>query len=127
VENAAGNFLLGNATTAAAAVSAAASEPLPLGQQSWVNVSIVNRVAHNATATGAYPITTFTYLMVYPVQTDQARGQALANFLWWIVNDAQSGVTKLGYVPLPPSVVAIDDASIKLIKYNGQPLITSAS
>ena len=122
VQNAAGNFLLGNGNTAAAAVSAAASQPFPKAYEDWENVSIVDRVALNATATNAYPITTFTYLIVYAAQTDQVKGQALANFLWWIINDEQSGVSKLGYVPLPASVVAIDDAAIRLMTYNGSPL-----
>jgi len=126
VENAAGNFLLGNGTTASAAVSAAASQSLPQGYQDWENVSVVDRVVNNSTATSAYPITTFTYIMVYTHQTDSVKGHALANFLWWMINDAQSGVTKLGYVPLPASVVSIDDATIKSMTYNGQPLITSS-
>ena len=94
VQNAAGNFILANGTTAAEAVSSAASTGFPPGDQSWVNVSIVDRVFHNATAADAYPITTFTYLIVYTDQTDSVAGTALANFLWWLVNDAQSGVTK---------------------------------
>jgi len=127
VENAAGNYILENATNAAEAVAAAASVPLPQGQQSWVNVSIVDRVAHNTTAVDAYPMTTFTYVMVYPVQTDQVKGQALAKFLWWLINDGQPAVRSLGYVPLPQSVVAIDDATIKLLTYNGQPLLTTTT
>jgi len=126
IQNAAGNFLLASGATAGAAVSSAASEPLPQGYQSWVNVSIVDRVFHNATATNAYPLTTFTYIIVYTHQTSSLKGAALANFLWWLINDAQTGVSKLGYVPLPESVVAIDDATIKLMTYNGNPLLTSS-
>jgi len=126
VQNAAGNFVLASGTTAAAAVAAAASTSLPQGFESWINVSIVNRVYHNSTAANAYPITTFTYIMVYTHQADSVKGTALANFLWWLVNDAQTGVSTLGYVPLPQSVVSIDDATIKLMTYNGQQLLTSS-
>ena len=80
----------------------------------------------NATATNAYPITTFTYLIVYTHQLNSVKGTALANFIWWLVNDAQSGVGVLGYVPLPASVVSIDDATIKLMTYNGHQLLTSS-
>jgi phosphate transport system substrate-binding protein len=126
VKNAAGNFVIANSTTVVAAVSAAASLALPAGNQSWASVSIIDSIFHNSTATLAYPITSFTYLMVYRQQTNQAIGQALANFIWWIVNTAGPHSAPLGYYPLAPAVVAIDDATLKSMSYNGQPLITSS-
>ncbi len=124
VQNAAGNFILANSTTAAAAVAAAASEKLPAGNQSWTNVSIVDTIFSNTTATNAYPITTFTYIMVYRGQTNQVTGQALVNFLWWIVNTNNVAAGGLGYIPLPASVVTIDDATISSMNYNGQAFTT---
>jgi phosphate transport system substrate-binding protein len=124
VQNAAGNFILANSTTAAAAVAAAASEKLPAGNQSWTSVSIVDTIFTNTTATNAYPITTFTYIMVYKGQTNQVTGQALVNFLWWIINTNNAAAGGLGYIPLPASVVAIDDATISSMNYNGQAFTT---
>jgi phosphate transport system substrate-binding protein len=83
-------------------------------------VSIIDKIYSNATAAYAYPITTFTYVLAYQQQADKAKGTALVNFLWWIVNSAQEGGVSLGYVPLPANVVTIDDATINSITYNGQ-------
>jgi phosphate transport system substrate-binding protein len=124
VQNAAGNFILANVTNAAEALEAAAAKGFPAGSASWTDVSIVDSIFNDTAATGAYPITTFTYIFVYEQQTDQVKGTALANFLWWVVNSAQSGGTSLGYIPLPQQIVALDDATINSLTYNGQPIHT---
>jgi phosphate transport system substrate-binding protein len=124
VKNAAGNFILANETYIQDAVVAGAASGLPAGNASWTNVSIIDKIYNNSTATYAYPITTFTYILIYQQQTDKTKGTALVNFLWWIVNKAQTGGVNLGYVPLPANVVAVDDATINSITYNGQPLHT---
>jgi phosphate transport system substrate-binding protein len=121
VQNAAGNFILANLTNTAAAVQAGATG-LPAGNAQWSNVSIIDNIYNNTAATDAYPISTLTYLLAYQQQTDQTKGTALVNFLWWLVNSAQSAGADLGYVPLPANVVAIDNTTINSITYNGQPL-----
>ena len=121
VQNAAGNFILANLTNTASAVQIGATN-LPSGNAQWSNVSIIDSIYNDTAATDAYPITTLTYLLVYQQQTDQAKGTALVNFLWWVVNSAQSAGANLGYVALPANVVAIDKATINSITYNGQPL-----
>jgi phosphate transport system substrate-binding protein len=121
VQNAAGNYMLANLTNISNALSAGAST-LPAGNAQWTTVSIIDSIYNNTAAANAYPITTFTYALPYQQQSDQAKGTALVNFLWWIVNSAQSGGANLGYAPLPANVLAIDDATIKSIAYNGQPL-----
>jgi len=124
VENAAGNFVLANLTNIAAAVASGGSTGLPAGNAQWTNVSIIDSIFNDTKDTTIYPITTFTYLLVYQAQTDQGRGAALVNFLWWVVNTAQNGGTNLGYVPLPSNIVSIDDATINSITYNGTPFHT---
>jgi len=122
VANAAGNYVLANLTNIAAAVAAGASGPLPAGNGVWTPVSIINNIYNDTKDTNVYPITTFTYLVVFQQQSSQAQGTALVNFLWWVVNSAQTAGNKLGYVSLPPNVVTLDDATIKSITYNGTPL-----
>jgi len=124
VANAAGNYVLANLTNIAAAVAAGGSANLPAGSGVWSTVSIINAIYNDTADASIYPITTFTYLMVYQQQASQAQGTALVNFLWWVVNNAQTAGTKLGYVPLPSNIVTIDDTSIKTITYNGTPLLT---
>jgi phosphate transport system substrate-binding protein len=47
----------------------------------------------------------------------------LAEFLWWAVHDGQKYSSELLYVPLPEGVISLNEKTIKLMNYNGQPLI----
>jgi len=122
VENAAGNFILANQTNAQLAVEAGGSGRLPTGNERWTNVSIIDSIFNNTQAPGAYPVTTFTYALLCQQQSDQLQGQALVNFLWWVVNSEQNAGKSTGYVPLPSNVVQLDDASLNTITYDGTQL-----
>ena len=124
VKNAAGSFILANINNTQAAIQAGGSSGLPPGYAHWTNVSIIDSIYNNTQATAAYPISTFTYGLVYQVQTDQAKGTALVGFFWWVVNSGQSAGTSIGYVPLPSNVVTLDDTTLNNITYNGTPLHT---
>jgi phosphate transport system substrate-binding protein len=119
VENAAGNFILANLSNAQLAVEAGGSTGLPAGNEEWTNVSIIDNIFNDTQATFAYPITTFTYALLYQQQTNDAAGEALVSFLWWIVNSGQDAGTSIGYVPLPANVVQLDDASLNSITFDG--------
>src|SRR5437588_372136 len=41
----------------------------------------------------AYPISSFTYILVYKDQPDPAKGQALLQFLWWAVHDGEKAAS----------------------------------
>jgi ABC-type phosphate transport system substrate-binding protein len=75
----------------------------------------------------SYPIVSFTYLLVFkelsvvPGMT-QAKAQAFVNYLWFLVHNGQDQATKLSFVSLPTSVVAIDEATIRTITYNSASL-----
>jgi phosphate transport system substrate-binding protein len=126
VENAAGNFVLANLTNIAAALSAGATG-LPAGSARWTTVSIINNIYNDTADANIYPVTTFTYFLVYQQQTgDQNLAQATVNFMWWVVNSGQSAGSSLGYPPLPANVVAIDNTSLNSITYNGTPLHTGS-
>lgn len=110
------------ATTAAAASGAALS--LPAADGVWSNVSI-----NDAPGPNAYPIATFTYLLVNPnleqlKGMDQQKAQDLVHMLYWFVTDGQQYATKLLYVPLPSAIQELDKQGISEIKYNGQQLWT---
>ena len=122
VQNAEGNYILPDLnSTAAAAASAAGS--LPAGNSDWSHVSITN-----ATGAGSYPISTFTYILVYqeldvyPSGMTQAKAQALVAFLRWAISTGQTTATSLTYAPLPSAVVTQDGATIDMITFNGQHL-----
>lgn len=123
VENPAGVFVHANLTTTAAAVAAGAGN-LPTGTGDWYNVSLLNQPGANA-----YPITTFTYLLVYAdlgkvYGSSLSMGSAnqLVQFLWWAVHSGQSASAGLFFVALPGNVVTLDETTIGSIVYNGAAL-----
>ena len=121
VKNREGNFVEPTIETISAA-AAGAAPAMPRGDESWSDVSIVN-----APGNDSYPISSFTYLLVYkdlsviPGMTE-VRAKALVDFLNWVIHDGQEYSTALLYVPLPDEVVKLNEDTIKLINYNGKPL-----
>ena len=58
----------------------------------------------NAPGANAYPISSFTWLLV-PVKTeDPAKAKVLKDMLSWIITSGESEVSSLSYAPLPKSV-----------------------
>ena len=104
VQNAAGQFLkasLEGVTEAAATVKTMPAD---------FRVSITN-----APGKTAYPISSFTWLLI-PVQAkDPKNGKILADFLNWMVTDGQKMTTQLAYAPLPDNVAEKVKAAIKQV------------
>jgi len=117
IKNKAGNFIEPTLETTARAAEGAVPT-LPAGDASWSSVTIVD-----AEGIDSYPISSFTYLLVYKDQTDQIKGKILSEFLWWAVHDGQKYSPELLYVPLPDKVISLNEKTIKLMNYNGQTLI----
>jgi phosphate transport system substrate-binding protein len=125
IKNPAGNFVSPSLETTTEAVAGKAQQGLPAGDASWSAVDVLN-----APGDQAYPIVSFTYLLVYKELKDvpgmtQSKATALVQFLWWVVHDGQQFGPDLEYAPLPDNVVQIDEASIQSITFNGQQLPTS--
>ena len=53
----------------------------------------------------AYPIASFTWLLLYQNPTDKARAKVMVDFLKWALADGQKDTAALGYAPLPKAVV----------------------
>ena len=73
----------------------------------------------------AYPIASFTYLIVYKDLKnlpDKDAAQALANFLWWSTHEGQRYATDLGYAPLAPELQAKVEKALKGLTYRGESL-----
>lgn len=105
VENASGEFVdctLESVTQAAA--GAAATMPKDF------RVSITNPRGR-----GVYPIASFTWLLVYRQQDDPVKGRAIVNFLKWMLHEGQQYASPLGYAPLPPEVITLEEAAIEQI------------
>ena len=124
VENSAGEFVEPSLDSFSKAASFAAVT-LPTGDQSWSAVSIVDSLVNNTQATGTYPITSFSYFLVYKElnvipNMDRTIAQSLANFLWWTVHDGQNYSADLIYVPLPQDVRTHNEAAIRMITFDGE-------
>ncbi|HEU4432582.1 MAG TPA: phosphate ABC transporter substrate-binding protein PstS, partial [Pyrinomonadaceae bacterium] len=112
IKNQDGNFVEPTIdTVTAAAASFAASTPEDL------RVSITN-----APGAQVYPISSYTYILVYKDQKDAVKGKALVDFVWWGIHDGQSFAKDLHYAPLPTDIAKRAEAKIKSITHGGSPL-----
>ena len=106
VKNSSGKFVKADlASVTAAAAGAAKSMPADF------RVSITN--APGATA---YPISTFTWLLIPSQISDGAKKTVVVDFLHWMLTKGQTYNESLGYAKLPASVVAQEEKQIALIK-----------
>jgi len=115
VKNAAGKFIEPTIESTTAAAAGAAK-----GMPDDFRVSLTN-----AQGEAAYPIASFTWLLIYKEQPDQLKGRAIVNFLWWMSHDGQKYAADLLYAPLPAPVVKQIEAKIKQINYQGKPLLAA--
>ena len=97
IRNAAGEFV---APSVEAATAAAAGAAQKLGPSTDYRISIVN-----APGAGAYPISSFTWLLVYRNQADSAKGRKIVDFVRWALSEGEKSAPALDYAPLPASMV----------------------
>ena len=74
----------------------------------------------------AYPIASFTYLIVYKNLANLKSPQqaaALAKYLGWATHDGQRFAADLDYAPLAPAVQAKVEAALQKLTYGGQPVV----
>jgi phosphate transport system substrate-binding protein len=79
----------------------------------------------NAPGDKAYPIASFTWLLVYREQPDEVKGRALVKFLAWAIHDGQKYPATLLYAPLPASTVKLIEAKLHEITFQGKPLLAA--
>jgi phosphate transport system substrate-binding protein len=106
MQNASGEFIKASPDSVTnAATAAAANMPADF------RVSITN-----AAGAGAYPISSFTWMLLYEMPKDAARSKAMVDFMKWALTDGQTFATELGYAPLPPAVVTLEQAALQKVK-----------
>ncbi|HEY5491317.1 MAG TPA: phosphate ABC transporter substrate-binding protein PstS [Gemmatimonadaceae bacterium] len=98
MQNAAGAFV---SPTIEAITEAAASAAKKLGKDTDYRVSIVN-----APGKKAYPISSFTWLLVYEKMGDATKASKLADFLKYALTEGQKSAPALDYAPLPGNLAA---------------------
>ena len=111
VENQRGEFVLPSSAT----ISAAAAGDIPADTRCSIT---------NSDAAGAYPISTFTWMIIYKEQnySDRTKEQAMAtlDLLKFILSDeAQSITSEVHYAPLPAKAKELSITNLKTITYDG--------
>lgn len=76
----------------------------------------------NADGENAYPISSYTYILVYKNQKNAVKGKALVDFLWWATHDGKKFTKDLHYAPLPEEVVKKVEEKLNSITAEGKPL-----
>jgi len=71
----------------------------------------------------AYPITGFTWLLAYADQKDEAKADAVANLVWWMIHDGQQYALPLDYAPLKGAALQKAENLVKKIKVNGHAVL----
>jgi phosphate transport system substrate-binding protein len=104
LQNKAGTFVKPTAESGAATL---ASVELPANLRIW---------PEDPTGTDAYPIATFTWLLLYGSYGDAAKLAALKDFVKWGLTDGQKLAPGLGYIPLPAPVVEKATAALDSVK-----------
>jgi phosphate transport system substrate-binding protein len=111
IKNAAGNF----STPSLESVTAAAAG-VKLPKETDFRVSITN-----APGAEAYPVSSFTWLLVRKDNKDQAKARLIRDFLAWMITpEAQRMAADLHYAPLPEPVVALIEARLPTLKAAGK-------
>jgi phosphate transport system substrate-binding protein len=100
LENKTGKYVEATSTSGQAAL---ASATLPDDLIAW---------AADPEAPEAYPIVTYTWLICYRTYADKNKVQAMQDLIRYGLTDGQKDAEPLGYIPLPPNVVARATAAI---------------
>lgn len=111
LENASGAFVAPSIESATAAAAGIADK---LPNNTDYRISIVN-----APGPGAYPIASFTWLLVYRNQTDATKAKKLKDFLHWYLRSGEGTAASLDYAPLPDVMKTRLDARVDSVTVGG--------
>ena len=115
LQNKAGNFI----EPSVQSISAAAKGEIPADTRVMVT---------NSSDPDAYPISAFTWIIIYKEQAygdrSQQQAEETVKFLDWLISaDAQAVAVKVDYAPLPDKVVVLAKDILKSITYNGEAIL----
>jgi phosphate transport system substrate-binding protein len=111
VRNQAGKFVAASVPAVTAAAAGAVSK-LPANTD--YRISIVN-----APGADSYPISSFTWILVYQHQRDATKGKKLVDFLNWALTDGEAEASSLDYAPLPSDMAAAVKQRLTTIDNSG--------
>src|SRR5579871_659098 len=114
IQNKSGNFI----TPSIASVTAAANITIPADSK----ISLTNTDAPDG-----YPISGFSWVLIYKEQkyNDRSADRAtkLLKLISWVIHDGQQFSSALNYAPLSPNVVSVGDAILKSATFDGKPIL----
>ncbi len=113
IKNKAGYFVEANFKTVTAA-SDGASKNIPDDLRAMIT---------DAEGKDSYPISGFTWLLVYKDMKDKSKAEALVKFLKWAMDKGQSYAEGLYYAPLPKSIIKINQKKISSLTLNAKPIV----
>jgi phosphate transport system substrate-binding protein len=96
IKNSTGAFIAPSVASVTAAAQGATAKFPP---NTDYRVSIVD-----APGDSTYPISSFTYLLVYKTQLNATKSKKLVDFLHWALSDGETEAAALDYAPLPPAL-----------------------
>ncbi len=96
IKNANGQFITPSID---AVTDAAAGAAAKLPSNTDYRVSIVNSAGK-----GAYPISSFTWLLIYEKQKDATKGKKLLDFVHWALTEGEKSASTLDYAPIPTAM-----------------------
>ena len=115
VRNRAGNFV---EASLASTTAAAAAAVLAIAEDTDFRISITD-----ADGADAYPIASFTWLLIPKQMTNPATARHLLDFVWWATHDAQRFAPALDYAALPARVQSLVEARLRSVTLNGSPVL----
>ena len=68
---------------------------------------------------GAYPISSFTWMLVHKDYDDAAKAKALVAYTWWALTTGQGRAEPLGYAPIPKAMQPWLEARLKTVTASG--------
>jgi phosphate transport system substrate-binding protein len=98
---------------------AAAADSVEMPDELFVSLT-------NSDGDASYPITSYSYLLVYEDTKDPIKGEALAKYLWWGLHDGQAFSKDLDYAPLPQKVLTKVEARLKELRSGDKKLLSGA-
>jgi phosphate transport system substrate-binding protein len=111
VKNKAGKFIVAS-VPAVTAAAAGVAKTLPANSD--FRISIVD-----APGPDSYPISSFTWILVYQHQRDAVKGKKLVDFLNWALTTGETEAPPLDYAPLPPEIATRVKAKVATIDFAG--------
>lgn len=114
MQNKSGNYIV----PTIASTSASANVELPADGKVWIT---------NTDAPDGYPISGFSWVLVYKEQKygnhTQAKASNMLKLLEWMIHDGQQYGADLSYAPLPTAAVTVGENLLKSVTYDGKPIL----